>query len=119
MNVCGYNMTRACAEKTFAQAGFAPGQGRDQVGVVELHDCFSANEVRAAACDLFVRRADTDWAQLITYEALGLCAPGEAHKMVDRGDNTVRRRYQPGLRRSVHRRYLSTGASTSSTPAAV
>jgi hypothetical protein len=28
--------------------------------------------------------------QLITYSALGLCAPGEAHQLVDRGDNTVR-----------------------------
>lgn len=28
--------------------------------------------------------------QLITYPALGLCAPGEAHKLVERGDNTVR-----------------------------
>lgn len=27
--------------------------------------------------------------QLITYPALGLCAPGEAHKLVERGDNTV------------------------------
>jgi hypothetical protein len=29
--------------------------------------------------------------QLITYPALGLCAPGEAHKLVERGDNTVRK----------------------------
>jgi hypothetical protein len=27
--------------------------------------------------------------QLITYDALGLCKPGEAHKLVDAGDNTV------------------------------
>lgn len=40
-----------------------------EVGVVELHDCFSANE-------------------LITYPALGLCPPGDAHKLVERGDNT-------------------------------
>ena len=54
MNVCGYNMTRACAEKAFTQAGFAPSYGRDQVGVVELHDCFAANEVRGVAYDHFV-----------------------------------------------------------------
>jgi len=42
---------------------------REQVGVVELHDCFSANE-------------------LITYEALGLCEPGKAGEFIDRGDNT-------------------------------
>jgi sterol carrier protein 2 len=28
--------------------------------------------------------------QLITYPALGLCPPGDAHKLVERGDNTVR-----------------------------
>ena len=44
MEVVGYGMTRRCADKVFAQAGFAPGQGRDEVGVVELHDCFAANE---------------------------------------------------------------------------
>jgi hypothetical protein len=27
--------------------------------------------------------------QLITYPALGLCPPGDAHKLVERGDNTV------------------------------
>ncbi len=39
------------------------------VDVVELHDCFSTNE-------------------LLTYEALGLCGEGEGGKMVDSGDNT-------------------------------
>lgn len=34
------------------------GLSRDDVNVVELHDCFSCNE-------------------LITYEALGLCQPGK------------------------------------------
>lgn len=37
--------------------------------VVELHDCFSANE-------------------LITYEALGLCEKGGAGKFIDEGQNT-------------------------------
>ncbi|CAL1696638.1 unnamed protein product [Somion occarium] len=74
MNVVGYNMTKACADKVFSQAGFKPGEGRDQVGVVELHDCFASNE-------------------LITYEALGLCAVGEAHKVVERGDNTYGGKY--------------------------
>ena len=31
--------------------------------------------------------------QLITYEALGLCKLGEAHKMVERGDNTYGGKY--------------------------
>ena len=66
-------MTRAAAESAFAQAGFNDGKGRvgrDLVGVVELHDCFAANE-------------------LITYPALGLCESGDACKMVEKGDNTV------------------------------
>ena len=45
MNVVGYTMSKNCASKVFADAGFKSGEGRDQVGVVELHDCFAANEV--------------------------------------------------------------------------
>lgn len=45
MDVVGYNMSKTCADRVFAEAGFGPGEGRDQVGVVELHDCFAANEV--------------------------------------------------------------------------
>lgn len=41
----------------------------DQVQVVELHDCFSANE-------------------LISYEGLGLAKEGEGWKMVESGNNT-------------------------------
>lgn len=74
MEVIGYSMTKACAEKVFKDAGFGPGEGRDQVGVVELHDCFAANE-------------------LITYPALGLCKEDEAHKLVERGDNTYGGKY--------------------------
>lgn len=48
INVVGYNMTKDCADQVFAQAGFGLGEGRDEVGVVELHDCFAANEVRKA-----------------------------------------------------------------------
>lgn len=91
MNLVGYNMTKDCAAKAFSQAGFGPGEGRDQVGVVELHDCFAANEVRfmLSRCVSPGAYAYLGRIQLVTYEALGLCAPGEAHKMVDRGDNTV------------------------------
>ncbi|KAJ7158851.1 sterol carrier protein 2 [Mycena filopes] len=74
MEVVGYNMTKVAADQVFQEAGFAEGQGRDQVGVVELHDCFAANE-------------------LIMYPALGLCGPEEAHKMVERGDNTYGGKY--------------------------
>merc|ERR1719478_83901 len=52
------------SQAAYKQAGIAP---RD-VQVLELHDCFSSNE-------------------LLTYEALGLCREGEAGKFIDRGDN--------------------------------
>ncbi|KAG6878675.1 hypothetical protein C0992_007689 [Termitomyces sp. T32_za158] len=74
IELVGYTMSKKGADKVFAEAGFAPGQGRDQVGVVELHDCFAANE-------------------LLTYPALGLCNMDEAHKLVDRGDNTYGGKY--------------------------
>jgi sterol carrier protein 2 len=52
MEMVGYGMTRVCAENVFQAAGFARGEGRDQVGVAELHDCFAANEVRASLTDI-------------------------------------------------------------------
>jgi sterol carrier protein 2 len=70
MDTVGYEMTRRLADKIFAQAGAS----RDDVGVVELHDCFAANE-------------------LITYPALGLCAIDDAHHLVERGDNTYGGKY--------------------------
>ena len=45
MEIVGYSMSKNAADRAFAQAGFAEGEGRDLVGVVELHDCFAANEV--------------------------------------------------------------------------
>lgn len=65
IKMVGYDMSRLAAKKCFEAAGLKP----DDVDVVELHDCFSANE-------------------LITYEALGLCEEGKAGELVDRGDNT-------------------------------
>ncbi len=59
--VAGYGLSQEAARKAFAQAGATP----DDVDVVELHDCFSANE-------------------LVTYEALGLCPEGEAGAYIDR-----------------------------------
>jgi acetyl-CoA acyltransferase len=61
----GVHMTRAAADQVYAQAGITP----DDVDVIELHDCFSANE-------------------LLAYEALGLCAAGEGGKLVDSDDTT-------------------------------
>ncbi|KAI0247767.1 thiolase-like protein [Lactifluus subvellereus] len=70
MDTVGYGMTRRLADKVFAQAGAS----RDEVGVIELHDCFAANE-------------------LITYSALGLCAIEDTHHFVERGDNTYGGKY--------------------------
>jgi acetyl-CoA acetyltransferase len=61
----GVHMTELAARQVYDQAGIGP----DDVDVIELHDCFSANE-------------------LLTYEALGLCGEGEAGKLVDNGDTT-------------------------------
>ncbi|KAI0274018.1 thiolase-like protein [Russula aff. rugulosa BPL654] len=70
MDSVGYGMTRRLADKVFASAG----ANRDDVGVVELHDCFAANE-------------------LITYSALGLCAIEDTCNFVERGDNTYGGKY--------------------------
>ncbi|KAI0297502.1 thiolase-like protein [Multifurca ochricompacta] len=70
MDTVGYGMTRRLSDKVFAQAGAT----RDDVGVVELHDCFAANE-------------------LVTYPALGLCTIEDAHRFVERGDNTYGGKY--------------------------
>ncbi len=51
----GYDMTKKAAAAVYAKSGHTP----QEVDVVELHDCFSANE-------------------LITYEGLGLCPEGDA-----------------------------------------
>lgn len=65
MKVVGYDMTAAAASQVYEAAGIGP----EDVQVVELHDCFSANE-------------------LITYEGLGLTPEGTAEKFILDGDNT-------------------------------
>jgi acetyl-CoA acetyltransferase len=65
IRVCGFEMSKAAAEKALAQAE----TDISEVDVIELHDCFSANE-------------------LITYEALGLCEIGEGHKLVEKEATT-------------------------------
>jgi acetyl-CoA acetyltransferase len=60
IKVCGFDLSKAAAEQALAQAETDIGE----VDVIELHDCFSANE-------------------LITYEALGLAPVGEGHKLVE------------------------------------
>ncbi|KAI8393573.1 thiolase-like protein [Radiomyces spectabilis] len=61
----GADMTRRAAKDAYRIAGISP----KDVQVIELHDCFSANE-------------------LLTYDTLGLTAPGQAHKLIDSNDNT-------------------------------
>jgi acetyl-CoA acetyltransferase len=65
IKLVGADMTRRAAQSVYEQSGI----GVDDVDVVELHDCFTTNEV-------------------VTYEGLGLCAQGEATAFVDDADNT-------------------------------
>lgn len=70
IRMIGYDMTRAGAMAVYEAAGLGP----EDIDVVELHDCFTANE-------------------LLTYEALGLCPEGGAEKFIWDGDNTYGGKY--------------------------
>lgn len=50
LELVGFSMTRRCADEVFSQAGFPKGEGRDEVAVIELHDCFASNEVSPICC---------------------------------------------------------------------
>lgn len=65
ISLVGAQMTKEAAHRVYEQAELGP----QDVQVIELHDCFSTNE-------------------LLTYEALGLCAEGEGGKLVDANDTT-------------------------------
>jgi len=65
MRSVGYDMARRAAQRAYEAAGIGP----EDVDVVELHDCFTANE-------------------LIAYEALGLTPEGTAEQFILDGDNT-------------------------------
>lgn len=65
IKMVGYDLTKTAARKCYEKSGLGP----SDVNVIELHDCFSTNE-------------------LLTYEALGLCPEGQGGALVDRGDNT-------------------------------
>ncbi|HLY39202.1 MAG TPA: lipid-transfer protein [Candidatus Binatia bacterium] len=56
----GIGMSRRAAQKVYEQAGLGP----KDVDIIELHDCFSTNE-------------------LVTYESLGLCKDGEGGRLID------------------------------------
>jgi acetyl-CoA acetyltransferase len=60
IDLVGADMSRMAARQAFERSGLTI----DDVDVIELHDCFSVNE-------------------LITYEALGLAAEGEGGQLID------------------------------------
>ena len=62
IKIVGYDMTRKAALKAYKQSGLGP----ENADVIELHDCFSTNE-------------------LLTYEALGLCPEGRGGELIDSG----------------------------------
>jgi acetyl-CoA acetyltransferase len=70
VKVIGFDIAKTCANEVYEAAGV----GAEDVDVVELHDCFTVNEV-------------------LTYDALGLCAPGQAERLVVDGDNTYGGKY--------------------------
>lgn len=65
MAAVGAGMTQAASSAVYQEAGMGP----EDVQLVELHDCFTSNEV-------------------LSYEALGFVPPGGAEKMILEGDNT-------------------------------
>jgi len=70
IELVGYGMTQTAAQEALRQAGSTV----EDIKIVELHDCFSANE-------------------LVTIDALGLSAPGKAHEVVRAGDITYGGKY--------------------------
>ncbi|KAJ3149890.1 sterol carrier protein 2 [Irineochytrium annulatum] len=72
IEIAGADMTRRAAKDVYRKAGISP----KDVNVVELHDCFSCNE-------------------LITYDALGICEPGKAADFTATGATTLPR-FWPG-----------------------
>jgi acetyl-CoA acetyltransferase len=62
IKMVGAEMTKKAALKVYEQSGLGP----ENVDVIELHDCFSCNE-------------------LITYEGLGLCPEGKGGQLIDSG----------------------------------
>jgi sterol carrier protein 2 len=65
IDLIGAKMTAKAANETYEEAGIGP----QDADVVELHDCFTPNEV-------------------ISYEGLGLCPEGGAEKFICDADNT-------------------------------
>ena len=70
IGMIGYDMAKSCAAELYKKAGLGP----QDVQVVELHDCFTTNE-------------------LLTYEAIGLCPEGGAEQFIWDGQNTYGGKY--------------------------
>ncbi|MBC7248531.1 MAG: lipid-transfer protein [Actinobacteria bacterium] len=70
MRIVGYDLTKNAARAVYEEAGIGP----EDIDVIELHDCFTSNE-------------------LISYEALGLTPEGTAEKFIEDGDNTYGGKY--------------------------
>jgi acetyl-CoA acetyltransferase len=65
--ITDFNMvTRNCARLAYEAAGVGP----DDVDLIELHDCFAT-------------------AEIVHYENLGLCADGEAGRLIDSGETAM------------------------------
>lgn len=65
IDLVGATMSKVAAQRAFELASIGP----EDAQVIELHDCFSTNE-------------------LISYEALGLCKQGEGGRLIDEGQTT-------------------------------
>lgn len=65
ISLIGFDMMKAAASRVYEASGVSP----DDVDVVELHDCFTPNE-------------------LVAYEALGLTPEGTAERYIRDGQNT-------------------------------
>ena len=65
MEAVGKSMVRRAAKSVYEQSGIGP----DEIDVIELHDCFTPNEI-------------------LSYENLGLCEEGGATQLVAEGNNT-------------------------------
>lgn len=65
IGMIGFEMAQSAAKDVYEQSGISP----KDIDVVELHDCFTSNE-------------------LLSYEALGLCEPGKAEAFICDEQNT-------------------------------
>lgn len=65
MKLIGRDLSKKAAEDVYKQSGVKP----SEIGVCELHDCFSANE-------------------LVSYAAIQLCEEGKEAEFIDKGLNT-------------------------------